>query len=475
MTEFGRLDTRVGSPNAPVDHVPQPVSAVSPRENRATPCWHHVLMSITFTPTVPLVSSTSCGSVQRPSPTLVSLGVLPDPRVMPSEQLEAELVGHAEWEASGTARMLAVLAEFDRREVWASWECRSAQQWLSWKCGLGYTAATERLRVARVLPSLPAVAAGLAAGRLSWSKVREITRVATPADEQRWAVLAEAATASQIAVLVSAARRVTASDAEHQLDTRQFSWTSESDGSTTITIRLPAERARTIIDTVRAQTPVVKGQRWATNAADTLVDLVCGGGHTPAQVIAHVEADGSAHLEQGPGIAPEIAEAMACDGSVTTVLHYPTGPVEIDRRVSPSVGQRRWLALRHPTCQFPGCNHAGAFEAHHVIDRLKGGPTRLRNLTRLCGFHHRRVHLEHLVLMLHPDRTLTVTRADGTPVDRPVVRGAFTAPAATEPGNIGNWAGDPLHVDDCLLALGYGTFRPADHFSAERPDECCLS
>jgi hypothetical protein len=55
-----------------------------------------------------------------------------------------------------------VLGEFDRREVWASWECRSAQQWLSWKCGLGYTAATERLRVARVLPSLPAIGAALA-------------------------------------------------------------------------------------------------------------------------------------------------------------------------------------------------------------------------------------------------------------------------------------------------------------------------
>lgn len=391
-----------------------------------------------------------------PAPSVITPpAALPDPRSMPSEHLEAELVGHAEWEAAGTARMLAVLAEFDRREVWASWQCRSAQQWLSWKCGLGYTAASERLRVARALPSLPALGAALAGGRLSWSKVRAITRVATPADEQRWATLAEAATASQVAVLVSAARRVAPRDVAHQLEVREFSWASESDGSTTITLRLPAERARTVIDTVRAATPLVKGQRWAANAADTLVDLVCGGGHTPAQVIAHVEADGSAHLHQGPAIAPEIAEAMACDGSITTVLEYPTGPIEIDRRVSPTVGQRRWLALRHATCQFPGCNHAGAFEAHHVIDRLKGGPTRLRNLIRLCWFHHRRVHLERLVLTLHPDRTLTVARTDGSPIDRPIARGAFIAPAATAPGNIGNWAGDRLHVDDCLIAIGY--------------------
>ncbi len=371
------------------------------------------------------------------------------------------------------ARMLAVLGEFDRRQVWASWECRSAQQWLSWKCGLGYTAASERLRVARVLPSLPAIGAALAAGRLSWSKVREVTRVATPADDERWATLAEAATASQVAVLVSAARRVTPRDAARQLDVRGFTWASESDGSTTISIRLPAERARTVIDTVRAATPLVKGQRWAANAADTLVDLVCGGGHTPAQVIAHVAADGSAHLDQGPAIAPEIAEAMACDGSVTTVLEYPKGPVQVDRKVSPSVGQRRWLALRHATCQFPGCNHAGAFEAHHVIDRLKGGPTRLRNLVRLCWFHHRRVHLERLMLTLHSDRTLTVVRADGSPIDRPIARGAFIAPAATAPGNIGNWAGDRLHVNDCLLALGYGAPGRAQDFPAEKTGERC--
>jgi hypothetical protein len=429
-------------------------------------------MSTVLTPTATALPSPSPSAAS--GSVLASPSALPDPRTMPSEHLEAELVGHAEWEAAGTARMLAVLGEFDRREVWATWECRSAQQWLSWKCGLGYTAASERLRVARVLPSLPAIGAALAAGRLSWSKVREVTRVATPADDERWATLAEAATASQVAVLVSAARRVAPRDAARQLELREFTWASESDGSTTISIRLPAERARTVIDTVRAATPLVKGQRWAANAADTLVDLVCGGGHTPAQVIAHVEADGSAHLDQGPAIAPEIAEAMACDGSVTTLLQYPKGPVQIDRKVSPSVGQRRWLALRHATCQFPGCNHAGAFEAHHVIDRLKGGPTRLRNLVRLCWFHHRRVHLERLVLTLHPDRTLTVTRTDGTPIDRPIARTPFAAPAATEPGNIGNWAGDRLRVNDCLLGLGYGAPGGANDFPAEKSAERCL-
>ena len=120
---------------------------------------------------------------------------------MATEYLEAELVSYAAWETVGMARMLSVLAEFDRRQGWAAWECRSAQMWLSWKCGLAYTAATERLRVAHALPGFPVIAARFAAGRLSWSKVRELTRVATEANEHRWADIAEFMTASQLARL----------------------------------------------------------------------------------------------------------------------------------------------------------------------------------------------------------------------------------------------------------------------------------
>ena len=87
-----------------------------------------------------------------------------DITTVPSEYLEAELVAHAAWEATGMARMLDVLGEFDRRRVWEQWGCASPQQWLGWKCALGYVAASERLRVARVLGSLPAIRDGLSRG-----------------------------------------------------------------------------------------------------------------------------------------------------------------------------------------------------------------------------------------------------------------------------------------------------------------------
>jgi hypothetical protein len=53
---------------------------------------------------------------------------------VPLERVEAqicELAGHL---AAATCRFLVLLADFDARRGWASWEMSSCAQWLSWKC-----------------------------------------------------------------------------------------------------------------------------------------------------------------------------------------------------------------------------------------------------------------------------------------------------------------------------------------------------
>lgn len=324
---------------------------------------------------------------------------------VPTELLEAELVSHAAWETAGMARIIQVLGEFDRREAWSTWECRNAQQWLGWKCGLGYTAATERLRVARVLPNLPVISAAFTGGLLSWSKIRELTRVATPGNETGLCDIGMAGTAAHVARLVSAMRRVTARQAVAQIAERRFAWHTEDDGAVTISVRLPADTAMSVIAAVRTATVPEQGVPWSRSAADAVVELVAGFDAPRPEVVVHVESIG-ASFEDGPAIADEIADCLACDGPVTTVVESPDGPV-VDRRRTPTKGQRRRLALRHRTCQFPGCHHAGRFDAHHVVDHRRGGRTVLRNLVRACAFHHRMIHLHHLVLTLHSDRRLT--------------------------------------------------------------------
>jgi len=80
-------------------------------------------------------------------------------------------------------RLLVLIAEFDRRGGWSDGLTQSCAHWLNWKCGVGMGAAREKVRVARALESLPKVAAAMESGRLSYSKAREITRVATSETE----------------------------------------------------------------------------------------------------------------------------------------------------------------------------------------------------------------------------------------------------------------------------------------------------
>lgn len=136
---------------------------------------------------------------------------------IPSERLEAEICSTSAHLAAGTCRFLLLVAEFDRRDGYASWECLSTAHWLNWKCGIGMHAAREQVRVARRLADLPHVRAAFARGRLSYSKVRAISRVAHPAIEQGLVSMAEHATAQQMEEACGALRRcrdIAESDAE---------------------------------------------------------------------------------------------------------------------------------------------------------------------------------------------------------------------------------------------------------------------
>lgn len=91
--------------------------------------------------------------------------------------LESELLGLAGHIAAAECRFLQLLAEFDQRGGWAGDGIRSCAHWLHWRAGMSLRTATEHLRVAHALQHLPKINAAFAAGRISYSKVRAITRV----------------------------------------------------------------------------------------------------------------------------------------------------------------------------------------------------------------------------------------------------------------------------------------------------------
>src|SRR6478672_4136305 len=172
-----------------------------------------------------------------------------DVAASPVEAQLCELAGHL---AAATCRFLVLLADFDARRGWASWEMGSCAQWLSWKCQMSSGTAREHVRVARALRDLPVIRARFAAGRLSYAKVRALTRIATPATEAGLAELAGPMTANQLERFARAHRQVTrAGDADARVR-RRLTWRFDEDGSLSGTFRLPPLAGAVLLAALRA-------------------------------------------------------------------------------------------------------------------------------------------------------------------------------------------------------------------------------
>ena len=163
---------------------------------------------------------------------------------MPLERLEAqicELAGHL---AAATCRFLLLVGDFDARRGWESWELPSCAAWLSWKCQVAPGTAREHVRVARALRTLPVITGEFAAGRMSYAKVRALTRIATPQTEAGLTEIAGPITAGQLDRFVGAHRRVSAPMTSTPFTACGFSYRVDDDGSLVMSVRLPPPTAR---------------------------------------------------------------------------------------------------------------------------------------------------------------------------------------------------------------------------------------
>src|SRR5580692_1606127 len=180
----------------------------------------------------------------------------PDPPLAaespPLERLEAqicELAGHL---AAATCRFLVLLGDFDARRGWASWEMTSCAAWLSWKCQMGSGTAREHVRVARALRVLPVIRGEFGAGRLSYAKVRALTRIATPDTDAGLAEMAAPMTGGQLERFARAHRQVSRLDDDSAHTRRRLAWRFEDDGSLTGTFRLPPLAGAVLLKALRA-------------------------------------------------------------------------------------------------------------------------------------------------------------------------------------------------------------------------------
>jgi hypothetical protein len=364
----------------------------------------------------------------------------------------AELSAHLE---AATACLLDLIREFDARAGW-NVGFSSCAGWLSWRVGLDLGAARERVRVARALGTLPRLAEALARGELSYAKVRALTRIATPENEEELLKFARTGTADHVERLVRSWRRVdriaeTRETADRH-KRRALHVYRDEDGMVTVKGRLEPEIGALFMQALAAAREKLYQQRRATEtpsipgdvSAETpplaeqqadalalLAETALHHGIDPGspgeryQVVVHVDAPaladpdqpGQSVLDDGTHVSAETSRRLACDASRVVMQHARDGRVvEVaarTRTIPPAL--RRALQHRDHGCRFPGC-HVRFGQGHHIRHWAQGGPTTLSNLAMLCRRHHRCVHEEGYQVDRLPNGELEFRRPDGRPL-----------------------------------------------------------
>ncbi len=360
---------------------------------------------------------------------------LPDPSADADEELFdlGERCAEAYMEAAVLeSEAMALLAQFDQREGWRLQGFGSAAEWLAWRTGVTLGTARERVRTALALTQLPQTSAAMRNGELSFSKVRALTRAATPDNEATLLELARSGSAAMVERVVRGwkkldrAGELRAEQLRHR--TRTFSAWVDDDGMVVVRGRLDPEIGAALMRAVEAASDALFRDLTPANGdatddttpeqrradaigliAERALAVGLGGEGVPVsgsraeryQVMLHVDSEtltehgepGQSELEDGTRVSAETSRRIACDSGVVRITRGSDGAVVAvgrkTRSVPPSV--RRALEVRDRGCRFPGCGLRFT-DAHHVKHWADGGETSLRNLVLLCRKHHRAVH-----------------------------------------------------------------------------------
>ena len=151
-------------------------------------------MPLETTP-VPAPISPSVHPVLPPTARTASIPDQPDADLDRLGDRIAELSARIQ---AATYALLVLIRQFDEQGGWRPGGFSSCAHWLSWRTGLAPGAAREKVRVAHALARLPLIGAAMQRGRVSYSKVRALTRVATPENEAALLDLALAGTAVHV-------------------------------------------------------------------------------------------------------------------------------------------------------------------------------------------------------------------------------------------------------------------------------------
>ncbi|MFZ5891815.1 MAG: HNH endonuclease [Myxococcota bacterium] len=310
----------------------------------------------------------------------------------------------------------------------------------------------EKLRVGQALEPLREMSDALRTGELTWSAVRELTRVATAETERAWLDAARGQTVRQVEELVSgrAPGDLPSDAADPAL--RLYELRHQVHGETRALwlealAKLRRDAGEALDDDAML---LLMARRILADEGEAKSDA--GRASYQVQVTTCKSCGRSEQIGGGErhALAPEVAEMTQCDAQVipdaetarcdaqvipdaaathaaathvrqasaaTQVSQRASAATQVSQRASqtiPPAVRRQVMRRDNGRCVVNGCKHATFVDAHHLKPRSEGGRHEPDNLVCLCAAHHRAVHQGRLVIEGQPSTGLTFKHADGT-------------------------------------------------------------
>ena len=268
--------------------------------------------------------------------------------------------------------------------------------------------AREWLRIGRALRVLPTIAAAFEARRLSYSKVRALSRVATRANETELCPIAERVPAGRLAHTLASwlQRHETPEEtAARQQAATRLTDRVEPDGMGVITLRVPPLDRGAVMAAIDAKVLVSQSSHHASadasghwpsiaqQRAHAFLELVREDGATIAtEVIVHVRGDGCT-MDDGTPITDHAVARLLPEAFIRLLITEANRlPINASgRHRHPTTRQQRVAHERHAN-QCVDCGSTDLLQDDHNPTYAHNGQTLVQQLEPRCPTCHHQRH-----------------------------------------------------------------------------------
>jgi 5-methylcytosine-specific restriction endonuclease McrA len=311
--------------------------------------------------------------------------------------------------ADSQQELVRLVVELDDSLEWALDGAPTCAHWVASALEVQVCTAREWLRIGRMLRELPATAQAFAERKLSYSKVRALTRVATPTNEAELCTIAARVPAGRLAHALAAwlIRHETPEQTEaRQHAARGLQPRVEPDGMVATMIRLPPLEHGRLIAAIDAQVLARRPscdasadarRRWpslAQQRADALLHLATnGGGGVVGEVVVHVRGDGCT-MDDGTPIADHSVASLLPTTFIRALIHdAERRPINASgRQRHPTTRQKRVVHERDRACV--DCGSTDLLQYDHNPAYRHSRETTIDDLERRCANCHHARHNE---------------------------------------------------------------------------------